>query len=87
MADSDPDVERLPPRVDNNDLDLLDDAYEALHTNSETAHLDNIKVQVNNRVVYLLGTVDTQDDVGRVYSIVNDLNGIRAIRNNLQVSA
>jgi hypothetical protein len=69
MADSDPDVERLPPRVDNNDLDLLDDVYEALHTNSETEHLDN------------------QDDVGRVYSIVDSLNGVRAIRIKFQVSA
>ena len=85
MEDSDPDVERLPRHVDNNDLDLLDDVYEALQTNSETAHLDNVKVQVNNKVVYLLGTVETQDDVGRVHDIVNSLNGIRSIRNNLQV--
>lgn len=85
MEDSDPGVERLPRHVDNNDLDLLDDVYEALQTNSETAHLDNVKVQINNKVVYLLGTVETQDDVGRVHNIVNSLNGIRGIRNNLQV--
>ena len=85
MEDTNPDVEHLPRHVDNNDLDLLDDVYEALQTNSETVHLDNVKVQVNNKVVYLLGTVETQDDVGRVHDIVNGLNGIRSIRNNLQV--
>ena len=60
--------------------------YEALRTNSETAHLDNVKVQVNQSTVYLLGTVDTEDDVARIQSIVNSLQGIRSIRNNLQVS-
>ncbi len=84
MEETDPDRERLPRAVDNNDLDLLDNVYEALNNNSETAHLDNIKVQVNNKIVYLLGTVETQDDVGRVHTIVNSLDGIRAIRNNLQ---
>jgi hypothetical protein len=86
MEDSNPEVERLRRHVNNNDLDLLDDVYEALQTNSETAHLDNVKVQVNQRTVYLLGTVDTQDDMARVHSIVNSLQGIRSIRNNLQVS-
>jgi osmotically-inducible protein OsmY len=85
MEDSDPNVERLPDHIDNNDLDLLDDVYNALRLNSETIHLDNIKVQVENKVVYLLGTVDTEDDVGRVHSIVRGLRGVRAIRNNLQV--
>lgn len=56
-------------------------------TISETTHLDNVKVQVNNKVVYLLGMADTQDDIARIHSIVNSLRGIRSIRNNLQVSA
>ncbi|MBN1995149.1 MAG: BON domain-containing protein [Anaerolineae bacterium] len=86
MENSDPDIERLPGHVDNNDLDLLDDVYEALRLNSETAHLDNVKVQVNRRNVYLLGTVDTQDDIGRVHTIVRGLKGVRVIRNNLQVN-
>jgi hypothetical protein len=85
MEDSDPDIERLPNHVDNNDLDLLDDVYEALRLNSETAHLDNVKVQVNQQVVYLLGTVNTEDDIGQVHTIVRGLPGVRSIRNNLEV--
>jgi acetyltransferase len=83
MEDSDPGVERLPNHVDNNDLDLLDDVYEALRLNSETAHLDNVKIQVNQQNVYLLGTVDTQDDIGRVHTIVHGLRGVRGIKNNI----
>lgn len=55
-------------------------------TISETAYLDKVKVQVNN-IVYLLGPVDTQDDLARIHGIVNSLRRIRSIRNNLQVSA
>jgi osmotically-inducible protein OsmY len=87
MEDSDPNVERLPDHIDNNDLDLLDDVYDALRLNSETAHLVNVEVQVDNGVVYLSGTVDTEDDLELVNTVVEDLEGVRAIRNNLQVSA
>jgi osmotically-inducible protein OsmY len=85
MEEAAPHVENLPSCVYNNDLDLRDNIYLAVRNNSETAHLTNVKVQVNNRIVYLLGTVFSQDDIGRVDEIVNQLEGIRAIRNNLQI--
>jgi hypothetical protein len=85
MEETDPDVEDLPPEVDDNDLDLLDDIYIALHNNSETGHLTNIKVQVNQGVVNLLGTVSSEDDIAVVYDIVADLDGVVEVLDNLQV--
>jgi osmotically-inducible protein OsmY len=84
MEASDPDVERLPDRVDDNDLDLRDDVYTALRLNSETFHLTRVKVQVDQGVINLLGTVPTEDDINRIYDIVRGLNGVVAIKNNLQ---
>ena len=84
MEASDPDVERLPDRVDDNDLDLRDDVYTALRLNGETFHLTQIKVQVDQGVVNLLGTVPTEDDISRVYDIVRGLHGVVSIKNNLQ---
>lgn len=85
MEDTNPDVEELPSRVDNNDLDLRDDIYLVLRNNSETTHLTNVKVQVDNGVVNLLGTVTSQNDIAIVDDIVNELEGVAGIKNNLQV--
>jgi hypothetical protein len=84
MESSDPDVERMPSEVDNSDLDLRDDVVLALRNNSETANLERIKVQVDGGVVNLLGVVPTEDDIGRAHNIVRELDGVVAVRNNLQ---
>ena len=85
MEETDPDVEMLPRWVDNNDLDLRDDIYIALRNNSETGHLTNVKVQVEDGVVNLIGTVTSEDDIGMVQDIVQELDGVRGVKNNLQV--
>ena len=85
MEDSNPDVERLPSSVDNNDLDLLEDIYVALHNNSETGNLTNVKVQVYQGTVNLIGTVPQENDIGLVDEIVGELEGVISIKNNLQV--
>jgi hypothetical protein len=85
MEDANPAAEVLPSRVDNNDLDLEVNTYQALRNNSETAHLTNIKVQVNQGVVSLLGTVFSEDDLPRVYTIVSGLDGVVEVRNHLTV--
>jgi hypothetical protein len=56
-------VERLPDRV-GIDLELRVRVYQALHQNSETGHLTNVKVQVHRGVVNLLGTVFSENDLG-----------------------
>jgi len=73
MEESNPDVERLPNTVDNNDLDLLENIHLVLRNNSETGHLTNVKVQVDQGVVNLLGTVTSQDDIPVVFDLVSTL--------------
>lgn len=87
MEDSDPDVEVLPNRVNNNDLDLEDDILEALRYSSETAHLNpnKLEIHVNNAIVYLYGTVFTEDDIAIVDYLVRDLPGVRSVENFLEV--
>jgi hypothetical protein len=84
MEDIDPSVEDLPAEVDNNDLDLQQDIEEALRYNSETMHLDNVHVEVSDGVVTLTGTVPTMDDLGFVYEIVYDMDGVVEVRNDLE---
>jgi hypothetical protein len=78
-------TEDLPENVDNNDLDLLDDINIALHNNSETGHLTNIKVQVEDGVVNLWGTVPTEDDIAIISEVIGDLEGVVEIIDNLEV--
>ncbi|MCB0214787.1 MAG: BON domain-containing protein, partial [Anaerolineae bacterium] len=59
--------------------------YIALRNNSETGHLTNVKVQVEDGVVNLVGTVTSEDDIGMVQSIVQELEGVLDVNNNLQV--
>lgn len=78
-------TEDLPENVDDNDLDLLDDIYLALHNNSETAHLTNIKVQVEDGVVNLWGTVTDENDIAVISEILTDLEGVVEIIDNLEI--
>jgi hypothetical protein len=85
MEDTDPDARKLPSQVENNDLDIQEDVYRALRYNSETTHLTDIQVEVNHGVVTLRGSVLDQDDMGVVYDIVNDLEGVIEVRSYLEV--
>jgi hypothetical protein len=85
VEEADLDIEDLPENVDNNDLDLLDDIQIALHNNSETGHLTNIKVQVEDGVVNLWGTVPTEDDIAIISEVIGDLEGVVEIIDNLEV--
>jgi len=85
VEETDPDIEDLPENVDNNDLDLLDDIQIALHNNSETGHLTNIKVQVEDGVVNLWGIVPTEDDIAIISEVIGDLEGVVEIIDNLEV--
>ncbi|MFN2200107.1 MAG: BON domain-containing protein [Caldilineaceae bacterium] len=86
MEEANPDVEDLPARVDNQDLDLKEDIETVLRDNSETADLDNIHVAVRNGVVRLRGTVPLEEDISIVERIVSDLDGVVSITNRLRQS-
>lgn len=79
-------AEVLPPRVANNDLNLQENVYAALRDNSETAHLTNVTVQVDQGVVSISGTVVSQEDISCVYAIVSELEGVVEVRNHLTVA-
>lgn len=85
MEEANADVRDLPPRVDNQDLDLEEDIRVALRNNSETTHLSDVDVTVRNGVAYLRGTVFSDDDIAIVHYIVRDLEGVRDVRNELEV--
>ncbi|MEZ4617571.1 MAG: BON domain-containing protein [Caldilineaceae bacterium] len=85
MEASNPDVERLPPRVDNNDLDLEEDIATALRVNSETTHLQQIAFQVREGVAYLAGSVTSEDDIAIVEYMIRDLDGVVDVVNRLEV--
>lgn len=85
MEESNPDVEVLPQRVDNNDLDLEEDIATQLRLNSETSHLENVEVQVQDGIVLLQGTVFSDDDIAIVEYLIRDLEGVVDVVNELYV--
>lgn len=85
MEAANPDVRVLPDRVDNQDLDLEGDIRTVLRNNSETGHLTDVQVRVENGAVLLFGTVLSEEDIAIVQYMVRDLEGVRSVRNELQV--
>lgn len=86
MEDTDPGVADLPERVDNNDWDLVEDVQEALRLNSETQHLSDIHIEVQDGVVFVRGTVATMDDLGRAEEIIYDLPGVRDVISEVELN-
>ncbi len=86
MEESNPDVERLPDRVDNQDLDLEEDVMTALRNNSETGHLEEIRVRVRNGIVLLAGTVFSEQDIAIVEEQIRNLPGVLDVANELSVA-
>ncbi|HXF63972.1 MAG TPA: BON domain-containing protein [Caldilineaceae bacterium] len=85
MEEADLDVEDLPERVDNNDSDLEENIRDALRYNSETMNLDDVRVYVRNGIVYLRGTVETDEDIAIVDELVRDIEGVVDVENELDV--
>lgn len=88
METDEPRPEKIPPRIDDNRLDLQNDIQRLLRYNSETRHLTDLKIQVKaGGLVRLLGTVPTQADRGLVETIIGEIDSVAEIENHLQVSA
>ena len=88
MAQSNPDEEELPLTVDNNDDDLAEDIYVTLRNTSETSTLvDDIIIAVEDGVVTLTGTVETDADIALVYEIVSAVEGVVDVEIDLQTEA
>jgi hypothetical protein len=84
--EDEPEVANLPESVDDNDADAEDDIRKALYYNSETTHLDDVRVYVRNGIAYLRGTVLDEDDIAIVDEFVRDLDTVDEIRNELEVA-
>jgi hypothetical protein len=80
MEETNADDEYLPPRVDNRDLDLQGDVEIVLRNNSETQHLTDVRVEVNNGTVFLYGSVPGDEDIALIHAILDDLEGVAEIR-------
>lgn len=88
MEETNPDVEVLPTRVDNNDLDLEDNIVTALRYNGETTNLSgDIQVRVRNGIARLYGTVSDLQDSDLVEDIVRDIDGVVDVVNKLDIAA
>jgi len=86
MEESSPDQEMMPDRVERGDLELQAHVCTMLRDNSETGHLTDIEVLVSRGIVVLRGSVQDEQDLAIVDDIVSDLEGIRAVRNELRVA-
>jgi len=85
MEDANPNARRVPERVEGNDLALEEDARSALRNNSESSHLDNVTVRVENGIAYLDGTVMSEDDFAIVDRIISHLDGIDEVESYLKL--
>jgi hypothetical protein len=80
-----PDAHVLPPSVKQGDSQIEDDVRNTLRYAAEAAHLDGIRIRVENGVVHLQGTVQSFDDIARVDEIVRALRNVDQLYNELQV--
>lgn len=86
MEDVDLDVLDMPDHVDDNDADLEEDVRMALRYNSETQHLEDVRAYVRNGIVYLRGTVVSEDDITIVDELLRDLDSVVDVDNQLEVA-
>ncbi len=87
MEESEANVRDLPPSMVDNDLEIQENIYRSLRYNSETAHLTDLTVEVENGVALLRGTVTDQNDIPLVYEVIQELDGVLDVRNHLEVAA
>lgn len=84
--EDEPEIANLPDYVDDNDEDAELDIRRELGYNSETSHLDDVRVYVRDGVAYLRGTVLDADDITIVETFVRDLDIVDEVRNELEVA-
>jgi len=75
----------LPESLDEVDSDVESDLRKALRHNSETTHLDDVRIYVRNGIAYLRGTVDHEEDSDIVEEFIRDLDVVDDVQNELEV--
>lgn len=79
-------VANLPNLDDDDDAEIEDELRRALRVNSETSHLDDVRIYVRDGIAFLRGTVVDEDDVSIVEEFIRDLDTVDDIRNELEVA-
>ncbi|MGQ9681991.1 MAG: BON domain-containing protein [Anaerolineae bacterium] len=75
-------IEDVPERFADADLDIAQRVTEALRLHSYTSDMD-IRVQVTDGVVTLRGRVDSLQDIAIVEDIASEVEGVEAVREQL----
>lgn len=79
-------AEDFPDRVDGNDADVEFKVREALRHNSETTTLDNLHVRVRNGNVLITGSVEFDQDVELIDSVVRFIDGVADVHYELRIA-
>lgn len=75
---------RVQPVLDRPDTEIAEDVRQALAIDPDVSRFE-IAVDVINGVVYLTGNVDSYFEKGEADDIASRINGVTAVRNNLNV--
>jgi hypothetical protein len=79
--DDEPEVEQGEGNED--DADAEREIRKALRYNSETTHLDDVRVYVRDGIAYLRGTVTDDEDIALVEDFISDLDLVEEVKNEL----
>jgi len=77
---------KLAGSTDGEDSDVERELRRALRFNSETMHLDDVRVHVREGIAYLRGTVDDDEDIALVEDFIRDLDVVDDIENELETA-
>jgi len=77
-------VRKLPGAAGGEDSDIESELRRALRFNSETMHLEDVRVYVREGIAYIRGTVDDEEDIAVVEDFIRDLDVVDDIQNELE---
>jgi len=75
----------LPESLDDEDSDVENELRRALRHNSQTTHMDDVRIYVRDGIAYLRGTVDDDEDSDIVEEFIRDLDVVEDVQNELEV--
>lgn len=83
----DPRGEYVPERLAGGDWDLQARVEAVLRKSSLTNQMTDVRVQVEDGIVYLSGRVETLDDIDVVCSVVQQIEGVDDVEEELIVTS
>jgi hypothetical protein len=83
----DPRGEYVPERLAGGDWDLQGRVESVLRKSSLTNQMSDVRVKVEDGIVYLSGEVDTLDDIDVVCSVIQQIEGVEDVEEELIVTS